>query len=101
MGFPENIAKMRLERQDGKCAVCGKTLVWENWDKGSRGAWHAHHIDGNRRDNTLSNCALLCINAPQNCHLKVGHSGDFNKGKLAPRSKFKLIRKASIWDTFP
>ena len=100
MQFPETIAKLRFKRQKGKCAVCGKDLVWVNRDKGDRGAWHAHHIDGDKRNTNLSNCACLCINEPKNCHLNVGHSGDFQSGKLAPRSKFKLKRGSSFWDSF-
>jgi hypothetical protein len=27
----------------------------------------------------LGNCALLCVNPPNKCHLKVGHKGDYKK----------------------
>lgn len=69
-------------RQKEKCAGCGKKLIWENRDKGDTGAWHAHHMDKNEDNNKSTNIACLCINPP-NCHLEIGHSGDFESGELA------------------
>ncbi|MCH8910298.1 MAG: HNH endonuclease [Chloroflexi bacterium] len=60
-------------RQDGRCAACGADLrrVSET---------NAHH----RRpkvpwggSDSLRNCVLLCRSGP-NCHLNVGHDGDWN-----------------------
>lgn len=68
-----------FDRQNARCAGCGKSLVWENTEPGLRGAWHAHHrlpISYNGTD-SLRNCAILCINYPDNCHLYVGHNGDY------------------------
>ena len=85
---PENVEK-RFDRQTSKCALCGKLLVYENSKRNERGAWAAHHIDGIRRHNNITNCACVCINRP-NCHLHVAHGGDYKRGRLAPRSWFRL-----------
>lgn len=90
MGFSEVAVRLRFDKQGEQCASCGKELVWKNRDRGDQGAWHAHHIDGNPDNNDISNCACLCINEPENCHLNVGHLGDSSSGKLAPISRFKL-----------
>ena len=88
----DTIEQERFERQGGHCACCDKELVWESSKPGGRGAWHAHHIDGNSKNNALANCAVVCINETRNCHLNVAHSGDFVNGQLAPRSAFLLNR---------
>ena len=95
MGFPKEVAQDRFVKQGGRCACCGKLLVSRNRDLGSQGAWHAHHIDGDTDNNVLSNCAVVCINDPENCHLNVAHSGDFTNGSLALRSAFTLVRISS------
>lgn len=82
----------RFDRQGGRCALCGKALVRANFDKGDRGAWHAHHIDGDWQYNALANCAVVCINNPENCHLNVAHGGNFRTGPLAPPRSFVLNR---------
>jgi len=76
--------------EKSKCAACGKEIVYSNYEKGDRGAWHAHHIDGNPDNNVLSNCACVCINEPENCHLRYAHGGDYVDGPLAPKSAFNL-----------
>lgn len=85
-----SIEKKRFRRQREKCALCAKIIFFENYQKGDKGAWVAHHIDGNPNNCKFSNCACVCINEPENCHLKIAHGGDFNTGKLAPKSKFHL-----------
>ena len=82
----------RLYKQAGKCAACGDPLTKESRTKGEQGAWQAHHIDGDPDNNDLSNCTVLCINDPNSCHLNVGHSGNFDGGELAPKSRFTLQR---------
>ena len=47
------------ERQDGKCNRC----------KRSPERWEYHHLDGNRSNNSLSNCEALC----PNCHSVKTH----------------------------
>lgn len=87
--FDLNDVAKRFNAQGGRCAGCGKTLVWANCDKGDRGAWHAHHIDGDPSNSTFGNCACVCINDPQNCHLAC-HSGDFANGAVVGKSKLKV-----------
>lgn len=96
MGFSTEVMAGRLARQDEKCACCEKALVISNRDQGERGAWHAHHIDGDTDNNVLSNCACVCINDPENCHLNIAHNGDFQNGELAPKSVFTLNRDEYI-----
>lgn len=76
MAFSKDIVVAAWNRQDGKCAYCGKTLIFKNRDLGEFAAWHPHHrkpehIDGT---DTLQNCVILCINPP-NCHFNIGHGG--------------------------
>jgi len=88
---PDNsIETARFEKQGGRCALCGKEIALENHDTGEVGGWHAHHIDGDRENNELYNCAAVCINDPENCHLNVAHWGDFTSDLLAPRDWFRL-----------
>jgi len=76
MGFSKDVVAAAWNRQDGKCAYCGKTLVFKNRDKEEFGSWQTHHrkpkhIDGT---DTLQNCVIFCSNLP-NCHFNVGHGG--------------------------
>ena len=82
------IEAIRFNRQQGKCAVCGKQLVWSNYEVGKRGSWDAHHIDGDPQNNVLSNCACVC----SSCHFYECHSEDWKNGALLPRSSFILNR---------
>ena len=57
-------AKQRLyDRQSGLCPMCNIVLTVEN-------RWELHHKDKDRRNNKLSNLALL----HRSCHLKVHRS---------------------------
>lgn len=67
--------------QNELCARCGKKLELLNCEKGQKGAWAAHHIDGNINNKHVSNCACLCINEPQNCHLWA-HHGNYSSRLL-------------------
>jgi len=78
-----SIERAAFDRQKETCAACGKGLVWENYEKGNRGAWAAHHRDGDNTNSDLSNCVCLCVNRPENCHLNVGHVGDFAGDEVA------------------
>lgn len=71
MAFSEDVVKdcFRIARDKCECRrkshnhpynYCGKELVWENRGRSGRGAWEAHHIDGNPEHDTHSNCAILC-----------------------------------------
>ena len=72
-----------------KCECCKKELVWENRDKGLKGAWHAHHVIPKRikNDDSISNMAILCINEPENCHFNQGHGGNYQEAQ--PKTKWK------------
>jgi hypothetical protein len=85
-----SIEEERFKRQGGRCALCGKRLVLENYEKGEENAWASHHIDGDSSNNVIDNCAVVCINEPENCHLNSAHTGDFSFGVLAPKSWFHL-----------
>jgi hypothetical protein len=56
----EEKEKVRI-RQDGKCAHCEKPPP----------RWEYHHMNGDRSDNSLSNCEGLC----PNCHSVETHGG--------------------------
>jgi len=88
--FPSSVVQDAWSRQRGKCAKCGKQLVPANRDRGSIGAWHAHHRkptkDGGT--DTLRNCVILCINPPD-CHFNVGHGG-ISWDYYAPLSDWEL-----------
>ncbi|MCK4395289.1 MAG: hypothetical protein KAW56_14310 [Candidatus Marinimicrobia bacterium] len=66
-----SIEFIRFERQSSRCAPCGKILTKGNFGKGTKGAWEAHHIDGDPDNNNLANYACLCINPPEECHKKA------------------------------
>ena len=77
MSFDYNTKRQAYVRQGGRCAGCGKSLVWDHGHRGDgwRGAWEAHHRKPGGSD-LLRNCVLLCSNAP-NCHFSVGHEGNW------------------------
>jgi hypothetical protein len=75
-----SIEKKRFDKQEGRCAL------WANYEKGTRGAWQAHHINGDNKDHRIGNCAVVCLN----CHLYKAHSGDFVNGRLLPKHHFVL-----------
>lgn len=53
-GWTEEEKEQVRYRQDGRCRKCGKPPP----------RWEYHHRDGNRSNNSLSNCEGLC----PNCH---------------------------------
>jgi len=65
--IPIETQKKLLIRSKGKCENCGKSL--ENLKP------LFHHIDGNPRNNQLSNLKVLC----PDCH----YSPDFNKSSYS------------------
>jgi uncharacterized membrane protein len=52
--FSKYVKDEILERQQNRCAMCNDKLFYCHFD----------HIDGNRSNNSLSNCQALC----PNCH---------------------------------
>jgi putative FmdB family regulatory protein len=75
--FPNQIIKAAWRRQGGRCARCGRWLIWPYRDRDSgTGAWQSHRRipedQGGRT--TLANCVLFCSGVG-NCHFNVGHGG--------------------------
>jgi 5-methylcytosine-specific restriction endonuclease McrA len=58
--------------KDWVCELCGKTKTNDNFDL------IVHHLDGNNRNNLVSNLQVLC----QNCHSKV----HINQSKMWEKS---------------
>lgn len=58
-GWDEDEKRQVRRRQDGRCNKCGD----------SPPRWEYHHRDGNRSNNSLSNCEGLC----PNCHSVKTH----------------------------
>ena len=83
----KEIAEDAFERQSGRCGLCGQGLVFANYDHGHRGAWHAHHINGQPRDDRLLNCVALCRNPDGGCHFEA-HDYDWKDGALLKGSEF-------------
>ena len=94
-----SVEQEAFDRQGGLCAGCEKRLSRLNFEKGDPGAWHAHHIDGDPANNTVRNCACLCVNPPENCHLWA-HDYDFARGCLAERREFPYLYGARTWRRF-
>jgi hypothetical protein len=77
----------RFWKQKSRCALCSKKIVFENFERGDRGAWEAHHIDGNSDNHMFTNCACVC----RSCHKDIAHHGAYQSENVAPRSWFRLI----------
>jgi hypothetical protein len=69
--FPEEIVEKAWERQGGRCAFCGVDLNDVHWD-----AHHRRRLS--QGTDTLRNCVLFCRSGA-NCHLRIGHDGDFRR----------------------
>ena len=50
---------VRFNKQKNRCRKCKKALIWRNFQY--------HHKDGNRSNNRISNCQLLC----KKCHSEI------------------------------
>lgn len=57
--FSPNVKSQVTNNQNGKCAYCRHSV--------SKLSREFHHKDGNRSNNKMSNCQLLC----SNCHSKI------------------------------
>lgn len=64
--FPKSIQNAVLKIQRNRCNMCGKKLEEINFD----------HIDGNRSNNSITNCQALC----PNCHAKKSRQ---RKGRIS------------------
>ena len=74
--FPASIVSAQFDAQGGCCALCGKRLAWTAYLPGDRGAWHAHHVNGDPMDHRPENCVLLCVGGEERCHL-AAHDGNY------------------------
>ena len=89
--FADEDVEKRFNRQGHRCALCGKEIHWNSrGNKNKRGAWQAHHVDGNPENIVFTNCACLCINDPPNCHMEIGHWGFWGSEFIAPKSWYRL-----------
>jgi 5-methylcytosine-specific restriction endonuclease McrA len=76
-GFPEQVVRAAWRRQGGRCARCGRWLIWSHRGRDSGiGAWQSHHrIPGDQGViSALANCMIFCSGAA-NCHFNIGHGG--------------------------
>jgi len=73
MAFPNDVVETAWKKAGGKCgcqrtthyyhreSICGQGLVLESRGRESgRGAWEAHHKDGNHDNSVPANCEILC-----------------------------------------
>lgn len=89
VGFPGPAEDRAKSRQDGDCAACG--AHWRTAILGRGSVWFVHPLvpfeEGGGK--TADNCVILCGEAFNNCHLKIGHGGDAN-------SKPRRINKEEV-----
>ena len=75
--FPNEVIEAAWRRQGGRCAGCGRWLIWPHRDRNSgTGAWESHHrvpVDEGG-SHLLSNCVLFCSGLAD-CHFNRGHEG--------------------------
>ena len=77
MEFADAVVKAAWDRQGGRCAKCGRWLIWAQRGRESMtGAWQPHHRDPGNQDrrNVLANCIIFC-SGKADCHFKEGHGG--------------------------
>ena len=77
MEFAEVVVKAAWDRQGGRCAKCGRWLVWTQRGRESvTGAWQPHHKNPQDRDrcNAPEDCIILC-SGMADCHFRHGHGG--------------------------
>ena len=75
--LPDRVVKAAWRRQGGRCARCGRWLIWDRRDRdGIRGAWQSHHMDpvDGRGSDASANCVILCT-CIANCRSYTGHGG--------------------------
>jgi hypothetical protein len=78
--FPEDITRRAFDRQGGRCGLCGKPILWPLAESAGKGAWHAHHANGDDTDHRLENCVCLCLSKPR-CNARA-HEQDFGKNEI-------------------
>lgn len=77
MEFADGVVRAAWDRQGGRCAKCGRWLIWAQRGRESMtGSWQPHHKNPGDRDkrNDLANCIIFCSGIAD-CHFKEGHGG--------------------------
>lgn len=75
--FAGEVVKAAWDRQGGRCAKCGRWLIWKyRGGNGGTGAWQPHHMTPGDQagSNALTNCVIFCSGIA-NCHYNIGHGG--------------------------
>jgi hypothetical protein len=75
--FTNQVVKAAWDRQRGRCAKCGRWLVWAQRGRDSvTGAWQSHHRNPGDQEgcDALANCVIFCSGIAD-CHFNEGHAG--------------------------
>lgn len=75
--FTDEVVKAAWDRQGGRCAKCGRWLVWAQRGRDSiTGAWQSHHRNPGDQEgcDALANCVIFCAGIAD-CHFNEGHAG--------------------------
>ncbi len=75
--FTDEVVKAAWDRQGGRCAKCGRWLVWAQRGRDSvTGAWESHNMNrpGHEGSGELADCVILCAGIAD-CHFNEGHGG--------------------------
>jgi hypothetical protein len=75
--FTKVVIKAAWDRQGGRCAKCGRWLVWAQRGRDSvTGAWEPHNMNRAEQDGNigLADCVILCAGFAD-CHFNEGHGG--------------------------
>lgn len=91
MIFSNETVSEAFKRQGGRYACCGKKL--SNYPYSGSGSWEAHHMisASHGGSDSLENCMILCIKGC-NCHLNVGHSGNWKNGVPQREDDFEYFK---------
>lgn len=92
MEFADGVVRAAWDRQGGRCAKCGRWLIWTQRGRESiTGAWQPHLKDPRDTDkrNAPANCIIFC-SGMADCHFKVGHGG-VNLSHYAPLDDSMLL----------
>lgn len=77
MEFADGVVRAAWDRQGGRCAKCGRWLIWAQRGRESMtGAWQPHHKNPGDQEkrNVMANCIIFCSGIAD-CHFKLGHAG--------------------------